>query len=40
MLRETGTKLSVIGHITAEERLVWMEKGECVELNLNGFTHF
>lgn len=40
MLRETGTELSVIGHITAEERLVWMENGECVELNLNGFTHF
>ena len=40
MLRETGTELSVIGHLTAEERLVWMENGECVELNLNGFTHF
>lgn len=40
MLRETGTELSVIGHITAEERLVWMENGECVELNLEGFTHF
>lgn len=40
MLREMGTELSVIGRITAEEELIWMENGECVELNLDGFTHF
>jgi thiamine-monophosphate kinase len=40
LLCETGTELSVIGHITAEEMLVWMENGEPTELNLNGFTHF
>jgi thiamine-monophosphate kinase len=40
LLCETGTEISVIGHITAEEELVWMENGEPTELNLNGFTHF
>lgn len=40
LLCETGTELSVIGHITAEKELVWMDKGERVELDLQGFTHF
>ena len=33
LLRETGTEISVIGHITTEEELVWMENGEptCVK---------
>lgn len=38
--RELGTELSVIGRITTEEELVWMDKGERVELDLQGFTHF
>lgn len=35
-----GTRLSVVGEITAEQELVWRERGERVELDLHGFTHF
>ena len=40
LLNATGTTLTKVGRITADNTLTWLDDGKPSELELKGFTHF